>query len=195
MSAKHSHTTSDYIGWDTAISLTRKLYRDGDYQMSLLIACGIFMGLRISDLLSLRWSQVLSDEFIINEKKTGKARRISINKDLRAHVEDCYTALRVTNASQPIFTNRAGKVISVQMINRRLKGIKVKYNLKGNISTHSLRKTFARTIWERQNANGNGDVSLVYLSQLLNHSSLAITRRYLGIQQQELGQLYELLTF
>ena len=74
MSAKHSHTTSDYIAWDTAISLTRKLYRDGDYRTSLLIACGIFMGLRISDLLTLTWAQVLGDEFILTEKKTGKAR-------------------------------------------------------------------------------------------------------------------------
>lgn len=195
MSVRHSHTTSDFIPWETAISLTRKLYRDGDYRMSLLVSCGIFLGLRISDLLSLTWAQVLSEGFRIVEKKTGKVRGIVVNKDLRAHVEDCYSALRITDANQRCFLGRTGNVITVQMVNRKLKTIKVRYRLKGNISTHSLRKTFARAIWENQNAKGNGSVALVYLSQLLNHSSPAISRRYLGIQEQELGQLYESLSF
>lgn len=195
MSARHSHTTSDYIVWDVAINLTRKLFRDGDYRMSLLVACGIFMGLRISDLLSLHWAQILSEEFRITEKKTGKVRTIKVNKDLRAHVEDCFTALHITDVQQLCFIGRSGKVVTVQYINRKLKEIKARYHLTGNISTHTLRKTFARAIWEGQNAKGNGSVALVYLSQLLNHSSPAISRRYLGIQEQELGQLYELLSF
>ena len=41
--------------------------------MSLLIGCGAFFGLRISDLLSLSWDMLLdSDSFILTEKKTGK---------------------------------------------------------------------------------------------------------------------------
>ena len=42
MSAKNSNTTSDYIEWDSAINLIHKLYRDGDYRMSLLVGCGVF---------------------------------------------------------------------------------------------------------------------------------------------------------
>ena len=52
MSQKHSYTTADYLPWDTMLNLTHKLYRDGKYRMSLLVACGSFFGLRISDLLS-----------------------------------------------------------------------------------------------------------------------------------------------
>lgn len=195
MSVRHSHTTSDYIPWDTAINLTHKLYKDGDYRMSLLVASGIMLGLRISDLLTLSWSQLLSREFAITEQKTGKIRRLTVNKDLLAHVKDCYSALRITDVHQPCFISRYGHIVSVQLVNRQLKTIKVRYHLKGNISTHSLRKTFARAIWERQNALGNGSVALVYLQELLNHASPAISRRYLGIQQQELGQLYDLLSF
>ena len=51
MSAKHSFTTADDLPWDTMLNLVRRLYKDGNYRMSLLIACGSFFGLRISDLL------------------------------------------------------------------------------------------------------------------------------------------------
>lgn len=49
----HEYRTSNALEWDTMLSLVRKLYRDGDYRMSLLIGCGAFFGLRISDTLSL----------------------------------------------------------------------------------------------------------------------------------------------
>ena len=77
MSLKNSYVTSDYIEWDTMLSLVRKLYRDKEYRLSLLIGCGSFFGLRISDILTLTWSMLLDDErFVIIEKKTGKRREI-----------------------------------------------------------------------------------------------------------------------
>jgi len=71
--AIHKYQTSDYMEWDVMLSLIRKLYRDGNYRMSLLIGCGCFFGLRISDILTLTWSMLLNDDkFTINEKKTNK---------------------------------------------------------------------------------------------------------------------------
>ena len=66
MSQKHTFTTADYIAWDTATNLVRKLYRNGDFRMSLFVGCGIFFGLRVSDLLSLTWNEILGgDEFVL----------------------------------------------------------------------------------------------------------------------------------
>lgn len=69
MSLKYSNTTADYLIWSDAMNLIRKLAKDGDYKISLLIAVvGCFTGLRISDILSLRWNQILNtDEFIVIE--------------------------------------------------------------------------------------------------------------------------------
>ncbi len=197
MSAKHSYTTADYLPWDTAMALVRKLYRDGNYRMSLLVGCGCFFGLRISDLRQLTWQQILDkDEFVIYEKKTGKRRVIRINKGFQGHIKDCFDAMKIRNNDRPCFLNRYGSVISLQMINREFKTIKVKYQLKiGNFSTHTLRKTWARQIWEMENAAGRGEMCLLKLSELLNHSSPAISRRYLGIRQQELGEVYDSLQF
>lgn len=73
MSLKNSNVTSDYIEWDSMLSLVRKLYRDKEYRLSLLIGCGCFFGLRISDLLTLTWTMLLdNDRFMLIEKKLEK---------------------------------------------------------------------------------------------------------------------------
>lgn len=197
MSQKHTYTTADYLPWDTATNLVRKLYRNGDYRMSLLVGCGIFFGLRISDLLTLSWSQILSGgEFIIIEKKTEKRRVIRINEGFKAHIADCYRALEIEDVSEHCFLNRYGSVLSLQMINRNLKAIKVKHQLKiENFSTHSLRKTWARQVYENENSQGRGDMALLKLSEIMNHSCPSITRRYIGLRQQELGEVYDSLQF
>ena len=58
MSLKYSSTTADYLQWSEAMNLIRKLAKDGNYKISLLVALGCFTGLRISDILALRWKQI-----------------------------------------------------------------------------------------------------------------------------------------
>lgn len=97
MSLKNSYVTSDYLEWDSMLSLVRKLHRDKEYRLSLLIGCGSFFGLRISDLLTLTWSTLLDgDKFIITEKKTGKRREIKVNSNFQKHIADCCMALAIT---------------------------------------------------------------------------------------------------
>ena len=195
MSVKHSTTTADYIEWDTMLNLVRRLYKDGDYRMSLLVGCGSFTGLRISDLLTLTWDMLLSnDYFIVIEKKTGKKRTIKINSDFQKHVRDCYDALEIEDISEKCFISRKGTVFSVQRINILLKEIRAKYGLKiEHLSTHSLRKTFGRKVVEL--AGDNSEMALIKLSELFNHSGPQVTRRYLGLRQEELMEVYSALSF
>lgn len=82
MSLKYSNTTADYLEWSEAMNLIRRLTKDKNYKISLLIAIGCFTGLRISDILTLRWKQILGvSEFTITERKTGKQRTIRLNKN------------------------------------------------------------------------------------------------------------------
>ena len=197
MSKKHSYTTADYLPWDTAMALVRKLYQNGNFRASLLLGCGFFFGLRISDLLKLTWDQILQrGELVVYEQKTGKRRVIRINKGFQGHIADCHTAMNIKDDSRPCFLNRFGSILSLQMVNREFKTIRVKYQLKiGNFSTHTMRKTWARQIWEVENSAGRGDMALLKLSELMNHSAPNITRRYIGLRQQELGEVYDSLTF
>ena len=95
MSLKYSQTTSDYLEWKEAMNLIRTLYRDGKFQMSLFVSIGCFWGLRVSDILALRWKQILNvDEFSLIERKTGKSRTIRINPQLKRHISDCYRQIQ-----------------------------------------------------------------------------------------------------
>jgi integrase len=79
MSLKHQRTTTGALDWDQFKSLISKLERDKEYKFCLLISIGVFTGLRISDLLQLRFSQFDgSDILTIQEKKTKKTRRMDI---------------------------------------------------------------------------------------------------------------------
>lgn len=195
MGMKYSTTTADYMEWEIAMNLIRKLAKDENYKMSLLIAIGCFTGLRISDILSLRWNQILNtDEFSIIEKKTGKKRIIRLNPQLQKHISECYGHIKPIGVKAPILVSQKGTVFSIQRINVILKEIKKKYRLKiKNFSCHSLRKTFGRQVY---NMNGeNSELALVKLMELFNHSSVAITKRYLGLRQEEILQTYDCLTF
>jgi len=195
MSIKHSNTTSDYLEWDTMLSLVHRLYRDKNYRISLLIGCGCFFGLRISDLRTLRWEQILeSDTFELFEKKTGKRRIVRINQGFQKHIQDCYKRLGNPDITEPVFMSRKNQVFTTQRINVVLKDVKKKYGIKINhFSTHSMRKTFGRKVVD--SAGAESEMALIKLSEIFNHSSPAITRRYLGLRQEEIGEVYDGLDF
>ena len=195
MSLKYSTTTADYLVWSDAMNLIRKLAKDENYKMSLLIALGCFTGLRISDILALRWEQILStEEFTIIEKKTGKKRVLRLNSQLQQHIQECYEHIQPIGMKAPILVSQKGTVFTIQRINVILKEIKRKYRLKvKNFSCHSLRKTFGRQVYNMNSENS--ELGLVKLMELFNHSSLAITKRYLGLRQEEILETYDCLTF
>ena len=195
MSLKYSTTTADFLVWSDAMNLIRKLAKDGNYKMSLLIALGCFTGLRISDILALRWNQILyAEEFTIIEKKTGKQRTLRLNPQLQKHIQECYEQIKPIGIKAPILVSQKGTVFTIQRINVILKEIKRKYRLKvKNFSCHSLRKTFGRQVYNMNSENS--ELALVKLMELFNHSSLAITKRYLGLRQEEILETYDCLTF
>ena len=191
----HEYRTSNAMEWDAAISLIRRLYRDGDYRMSLLIGCGAFFGLRISDTLSLTWSMLLNDDkFVIYEKKTNKRRVVKINKGFQKHIKDCYDALHITNEDEKCFLSHKKMVYSTQRINILLKEIKKKYNIKiEHFSTHSLRKCWALKVYKE--SGNDASLALQKLSLMMNHASVSVTRTYLGITESQMLDTYDLLDF
>ena len=195
MSLKYSTTTADYLVWSDAMNLIRKLAKDENYKMSLLIALGCFTGLRISDILALRWEQILStEELTIIEKKTSKKRVLRLNSQLQQHIQECYEHIQPIGLKAPILVSQKGTVFTIQRINVILKEIKRKYRLKvKNFSCHSLRKTFGRQVYNMNSENS--ELALVKLMELFNHSSLAITKRYLGLRQEEILETYDVLSF
>ena len=196
MSIKGQNTTTTYMEWNDFISLITRLEKDENYKFCLLISIGVFTGLRISDLLTLTYSDLLSNEtFTLREMKTKKQRSIKVNKDLKEIVSRIVSKSNITNLNQLIFINKYGtKSIDKSYVNVKLKELVKKYRLKldGNVSTHTFRKTLGRRVME---VNNYSNESLVLLMELFGHSSMSITKRYLGIREQEIHNVYDSLTF
>ena len=75
MSIKGQNTTTTYMEWNDFISIITRLEKDENYKFCLLISIGVFTGLRISDLLTLTYSDLLNNEtFTLREMKTKKQR-------------------------------------------------------------------------------------------------------------------------
>jgi site-specific recombinase XerD len=159
----------------------------------LLFFLGINVGLRMSDLLSLRIADIYSegkpvDKYYITEKKTKKRRAIPIGKDLQAMIVDYITADRANAATDEyLFVSRrrnaeGAKVLSRVQAYRILNEAGIRAKVKTHIGTHTLRKTFAYTLYE------NG-VDLARIQKLLNHSSQRETLDYIGIETQELDDI------
>ena len=195
MSLKYSNTTADYLEWSEAMNLIRRLTRDKNYKILLLIAIGCFTGLRISDILTLQWKRILGvSEFTITERKTGKQRTIRLNKELQLHIKDCYEHINPLGIAAPVLVSQKGTVFTVQRINVILKELKQRYRLKiKHFSCHSLRKTFGRQVYNMN--SDNAELALIKLMELFNHSSVAITKRYLGLRKEEILETYDCLTF
>lgn len=171
---------STYIDFDKANSKGLKLIRSNENpNFGLLIITGINLGLRISDLLSLTFGDLRKDEIIVLEQKTKKRRKLKINDNIKH-------ALRFFENEKDsfcCFRSQKKSVYSVQQVNRLIKS----YFSGSNISSHSLRKSFGRRVWDN---NNQSEKALLYLSELFGHQSISTTRKYLGIRQEELDDIY-----
>ncbi len=194
MSLKGQKTTTTSMDWDQFKSLISKLERDGENKYCLLISIGVFTGLRIGDLLQLRFSQFETGEtFTIVEKKTKKTRKIKINQDLKSILMRIKEKMSIADSNKFIFINRYGtKPIDRSWVNVNLKRIfkKYKIELEGNISSHMFRKTLGNRVLK---LNSYSNESIVLLMELFGHSSMAITKKYLGIREKEILDVYDSL--
>lgn len=192
MSLKGQRTTTTSMDWDDFKSLISKLERDREYKFCLLVSIGVFSGLRISDLLELRYHQFINTEILaIQEKKTKKTRRIKINEDLKELIIRIKEKIGVTDDNQFIFINKYGtKPIDQSYVNVKLKELLRKYGIvmEGNASSHLFRKTLGNRVLRLNNYSSE---SVILLMELFSHSSPAMTKRYLGIREKQIMDVYD----
>ena len=195
MSLEGQKTRTTSMEWDDFKSLISKLERDGEFKFCLLIATGVFTGLRISDLLELKFSQFVDTDFLtIQERKTKKERRIKINKDLKELVIRIKSKMKLIDDDRYMFVNKYGtKPIDKSYVNVKLKEILNKYeiHLEGNASSHLFRKTLGNRALKLNNYSNE---AVILLMELFNHSSPMTTKRYLGVRDSEIESIYDSLS-
>ena len=139
----------------------------------MLFTFGINIGLRISDILNLKVSDVKNKTHInLVEIKTGKGQRLIISTQVKSEINEYITGMK---DDEYLFQSRKGvnKPISRIQAYRILNDAAIKVGLE-EVGTHTLRKTFG--YWHYQI---HKDVAT--LQEIFNHSSPSITLRYIGI--------------
>jgi len=153
----------------------------------LLFVMGTNNGLRTGDLLKLKVADVkgmkIGDTLVIKEGKTGKRNILVMNKSIHKSMQIYLDALKPMD-DHPLFASRKGRrSITVQCVNNMVKKWVSEINLKGNYGAHSLRKTWG---YVQRTTYG---VGFEILCKRFNHSSPAITMRYLGIEDKEVQNI------
>ncbi len=186
MALKNQITKSEHLEWDRFQLLLNQLERDDKKTFLLMFAFGAYTGLRISDVLSRKWIEVIGQEKItVVEKKTKKQRTIDLNPVLRQIIDKCYNNQELNELMFPGGSNDGA--MSVQHVNRQIKSLFLRYKIKGRFSSHFMRKTMGRRVWEQ---NGCSEKALIMLSDILQHSSLKMTKIYLNITEAEIRDVY-----
>lgn len=169
--------------------IKKLLERSWNYRDLLMFVGGINFALRIQDLLKLKVSDLffdgkIRDFFDIEEKKTKKKNRIFITDNVKKVLKDYivhYPNIAVDPESFIFFASKTGKkaICRRQALNI-VHDMTRKVWLDGNFGTHTLRKTWGYQARKK-------DISLSIIQQKLNHSSIKVTERYLGITTDEIG--------
>lgn len=136
------------------------------------------LGMRVGDILRLKLSDIVKDgeryRLDVTEEKTGKKRRFTVPGEVYKFLSD-YAGEHNIHADAPLFP------ITVRQVERHLKAACDHLGYQ-NISTHSFRKWYATSIY-----NDNGH-DIVLVQRLLQHSSPTVTRRYIGVSDEQMEQ-------
>ncbi|MCO0601166.1 tyrosine-type recombinase/integrase [Peribacillus butanolivorans] len=170
------------------IEAMKKLLGDSPRD-KLLFVIGINTAFRVSDLLTLKYSDVMDDKgrlfehFTLNETKTGKNNKVAMTKGVQKESKEYISRNFEGNMNEYLFKSRKhDKEGNSQPINRKsawriIQQTADQLGLK-SIGSHSLRKTFAYHQYQM-------GTDIVLLQDMLNHSSPAVTLRYIGITQDQ----------
>lgn len=148
---------------------------------------GLNLALRISDLLALKYTDVEGDHLTLVERKTGKRRTIKINAAARAVID----RRRAENPhhvwvfqSDSNRSRRLNKPVSREVVARVFKQVGEGKSVGVRLGTHSMRKTRG---WIMHTSG----VPLEKIAKTLNHSSPAVTMRYIGLEQADIDAGYD----
>ncbi len=157
-----------------------------DLRNFVMIVMGINTALRISDLLKLRWKSVYDQEkrkyykhIRVIEQKTGKTNIVALNQAVLEALEELRQMCH-SSRDDYIFQSRTGinRPISRSQAYRIINNAAKNIGLEGNISCHSLRKTFGYQAWKK-------GIPPAVIMEIYNHTSIDITKRYLAIDQDD----------
>ena len=170
-------------------ALCEHFTRRGEYRNYVLIVMGVHTALRVSDLLRLRWNDVYDFErrvfrskIALVEQKTGKQKTVALNREIIAALKRFRSRCAASPNGFLFESRRRGAAISRIQAYRVIRAAAEELAI-GRVSCHSLRKTFGYHAWK-------SGIAAAVIMEIYNHNSFAVTRRYLGVSQDDKDCVY-----
>ena len=179
VSTKGRITKSNYIDFDKAYNTALRMKGTKNENFGFYIVVAICTGLRIGDILKLKRKNFEDGVYQLREQKTGKPKFLPFNEKVLQYFNE------LRNKSEIVFRSNKNTTYSNQQINTKIKQTFQAKNK--NYSSHSLRKSFGRRVYEM---NNRSEDALINLSEIYNHTSMRVTRTYLDITQEKLDSIY-----
>ena len=179
VSTKGRITKSNYIDFDKAYNAALRMKGTKNENFGFYIVVAIHTGLRIGDILKLKRKNFEDGVYQLREQKTGKPKFLPFNEKVLQYFNE------LRNKSEIVFRSNKNTTYSNQQINTKIKQTFQAKNK--NYSSHSLRKSFGRRVYEM---NNRSEDALISLSEIYNHTSMRVTRTYLDITQEKLDSIY-----
>ena len=164
----------------------------------MLFLIGVNVGLRASDLMQLRWSYFYKNDMTFKEfyvlqpkktKKTGKFVKIFFNQTVKKAIENYVSDYPIEDLDGYLFKSRKGdNPITERGLWKIIVDVASDASIEKNVGSHSLRKTWARNVYD--NAEDKSE-ALVMLQECLRHSDSLTTLRYISIMDEEKKDMYE----
>lgn len=190
---KNKRTTRP-ISWKEMKKGLLLLEQDEKWEYLLIVSVGIFTGYRIGDMLELKFSDFNREILDITERKTTKQRQVKIIDELRRIVILCQDKLKRKDEHYLFIRERffANKPISVVSGIARIRKALQYAGIKGkHLTAHALRKTFALRYYQLMSETEGDYRALSELSKQLNHANTDTTRRYIGIEEKVIENVFE----
>lgn len=167
------------------------------YRNKMLFVIGINIGIRASDIRILKWNFFFNEDgsrkttYKIQPQKTRKHKKfvtLHFNKAVETMIDSYVAEYPIDNLDEYLFASRVGdEPITVRSLWRIIKEAAREAGINQNIGSHSLRKTFGYWVWHKAEDKNK---ALVILQYIFNHSSVAVTSRYIGITDNEISDAF-----
>lgn len=163
----------------------------------MLFVLGINLSLRASDLCGLKYSFFMNEDGSFKEhyslqpkktRKTGKFVKLFFNQAVKNMIAQYLNEYPVENLDEYLFKSRVGDgCITEKSLGRIIKETAAEVGIDRNINSHSLRKSFGYHVWH--NAEDK-EKALVMLMTIFNHSSVVMTKKYIGLMDNEIEDIF-----
>ena len=160
-----------------------------DYRNKAMLEVMYATGLRVSELVSLEYSNVDLYNSIIRVKGKGKKERIvpigeTASFYLNKYMEEYRNALLKKQSYNELFLNNHGKPITRNGFNFILENIRVKTKIEKKLTPHVLRHSFATHLLE-----GGADIRSI--QEMLGHENISTTNIYTHVVNEILRENYD----